>query len=240
MKAFDGAQGRPFGGFPSRTDFTSVPNIVFSRLLAEIDDIAELKTLLSVIRAIYGKRGYPRFTTFCELADNPALLTSLGGSEALHHGLELGEKRGTLLHVAMEQNGKAEDVYFLNAEKEREVVEKIKSGELSLPGLSLNPHPCHEIPPEVPNVFGLYEENIGLLTPMIADELREAEKVYPEAWLKDAIKIAVDENKRKWSYIQGILERWAREGKDDGTYKGNSKTGSDKYSKQRYNDMVQH
>ena len=32
-----------------------------------------------------------------------------------------------------------------------------------------------------PNIFTMYEENIGLLTPMIAEELRDAEKTYPEA-----------------------------------------------------------
>ena len=30
-----------------------------------------------------------------------------------------------------------------------------------------------------------------MLTPLIADELREAEKQYPESWIKDAIKEAV-------------------------------------------------
>jgi DNA replication protein len=245
MKPFDktpsgGVQDKPFDGFPARMDFTSVPNIVFSQLLAEINDIAELKALLSVIRAIYGKRGYPRFATYGELADNPALLTSLGGSEALHHALEQGEKRGTLLHVAMEQAGKTEDIYFLNTEKDREVAEKLKNGQLSLPGLNVKPHSSLEIPAAMPNIFSLYEDNIGLLTPMIAEELREAEKTYPEAWLRDAIKRAVDENKRKWSYIQGILERWAREGKDDGTYPRNTrKTDPDKYIKGKYGHMVQ-
>jgi len=75
---------------------------------------------------------------------------------------------------------------------------------------------------------------------MIADELREAEKLYPEAWLKDAIKRAVDENKRKWSYIQAVLERWAREGKDNGTHQRNiGKTDPDKYVKGKYGHMVQ-
>ena len=231
---------KEFEGFPSRMDFTSVPNIVFSRLLAEIDDIAELKTLLSVIRAIYAKRGYPRFTTFGELTGNTDLLTALGGNDELHHALEKGEKRGTLLHVAMVQNGKAEDIYFLNTEKDRETAEKIKDGQMSLPGMNIAPQPCREVPVELPNIFRLYEDNIGLLTPMVADELREAEKTYPEAWLRDAVKRAVDENKRKWSYIQGILERWASEGKDDGTHQRDTrKTDPDKYIKGKYGHMVQ-
>lgn len=233
-----------FGGFPSRMDFTSVPNIVFGKLLAEIDDVAEFKTLLCVIKVIYGKRGYPRFAAYSELVDNSALMTSLGDGEqsaaALRQALEQGEKRGTLLHLAIEKKGKPEDVYFLNGEKERDIVEKFKNGEVNLPGLSVKPHD-HEVLPEMPNIFSLYEQNIGLLTPMIADELKEAEKLYPDAWLKNAIKRAVEENKRKWSYIQAILERWSREGKDDGAHQRNiRKTDPDKYIKGKYGHMVQH
>ena len=40
---------------------------------------------------------------------------------------------------------------------------------------------------------------------MIAEELREAKKTYPEAWLRDAIREAANHNKRKWSYISAIL-----------------------------------
>ena len=120
----------------------------------------------------------------------------------------------------------------------RQIVAKIKNGELNLPGLKAREQTCPETATEPPNIFTLYEENIGLLTPMIADELRAAEKLYPEIWLRDAIKRAVKENKHKWSYIQAILERWAAEGKDDGTYQGNSKASPAKYFKQRYGHMV--
>lgn len=62
-------------------------------------------------------------------------------------------------------------------------------------------------------VFTCYEDNIGLLTPMIADELKAAEKLYPVNWIIDAIQEAVKQNKRKWSYISAILERWKAEGR---------------------------
>ncbi|HUT96533.1 MAG TPA: DnaD domain protein, partial [Dehalococcoidales bacterium] len=90
-----------------------------------------------------------------------------------------------------------------------------------------------------PDIFSLYEQNIGMLTPMIAEELRDALKVYPENWINDAIKEAVSNNKRKWSYISAILERWTTEGRDDGTYRGDSKkTDPDKYIKGKYGHMV--
>jgi len=74
---------------------------------------------------------------------------------------------------------------------------------------------------------------------MIAEELREAEKLYPEAWIKDAVREAVTHGKRKWSYISAILEHWSTEGRSDGTYKRDSKkTDPDKYVKGKYGHMV--
>ena len=66
------------------------------------------------------------------------------------------------------------------------------------------------------NIFTLYEQNIGLLTPMIALSLADAEEQYGPVWIGDAIKIAVENNKRNWKYCEAILKRWAVEGKDDG------------------------
>ena len=93
---------------------------------------------------------------------------------------------------------------------------------------------------EQPDIFSLYEQNIGMLTPMIAEELREAERLYPETWIKDAIKEAVSLNKRNWRYIAKILENWSAGGRSNGTYRRDStkKTGSDKYIKGKYGHMV--
>lgn len=66
-----------------------------------------------------------------------------------------------------------------------------------------------------PTIFALYEQNIGLLTPMLAEELREAEAAYPPAWIEDAIRRAVAHNARRWTYVRAILERWASEGRDE-------------------------
>jgi len=50
---------KQFNGFPARTEFTPLPNIFFSSLLPQIDDIAELKTTLHVMAMLYRKKGYP-------------------------------------------------------------------------------------------------------------------------------------------------------------------------------------
>ena len=62
----------------------------------------------------------------------------------------------------------------------------------------------------------MYEDNIGMMSPMIADGLREAEQLYPATWIEDAFREAVENNKRSWIYVSRILERWSREGRGDG------------------------
>ena len=63
-------------------------------------------------------------------------------------------------------------------------------------------------PLDRPNVFKLYEENIGPLTPMIADALKDAETIYSIEWIAEAIELAVKNNKRNWKYSEAILKRW--------------------------------
>ncbi len=233
-----------FTGFPARMQFTPVPKLFLSRLLPQISDLAELKTTLHVLAALYHKRGYPRFVTFRELLANKSLMSSLGQIDkptegVLRSALEMANRRGTILHLVLDRDGKHEDIYFLNTESDRQAAAKIQSGELHLTGLKAE-RQDHIETEELPDIFTLYEQNIGMLTPMIAEELSEAEKLYPETWIKDAIKEAVNQSKHKWSYISAILERWSTEGKSDGAYRRDStkKTDPDKYIKGKYGHMV--
>ena len=65
----------------------------------------------------------------------------------------------------------------------------------------------------VVNIFKLYENTVGMLTPMMADELRQAEKDYPAEWLPEAFLKAEKANVRKWTYIRAILENWKTDGR---------------------------
>jgi len=231
-----------FRGFPAKMQFTSVPNLFFSSLLPQISDITELKTTLHILWVLYHKRGYPRFITYRELLSNTSLMSSFregekAPDEVLRQALEMATKRGTILHIVLDRDGVPEDIYFLNTKSDRQVVAKIQNGELILSGLKAEGQTDIETD-ELPDIFTLYEQNMGMLTPMIAEELREAEKLYPETWIRDAIKEAVNQNKRKWSYISAILERWSAEGRSDGTYQRDSKTDPDKYIKGKYGHMV--
>ena len=104
-------------------------------------------------------------------------------------------------------------MFFLNTEPDRLAVEQIQSGEIQLDGIVKTESALIR---EKLNIFTLYEQHVGLLTPIIAEELKEAEDAYPALWIEDAFREAVSLNKRSWRYISRILERWDSQGKDDG------------------------
>ena len=232
-----------FNGFPARMEFTPLPNVFFSSLLPQISDIAELKTTLHVLAVLYRKRGYPRFVTYGELLGNASLMSSLKGAaeapdEVLRTALKMATERGTMIHIILDRDGASEDVYLLNTESNQQAVDKIQNGELRLGGLKAEGRVYVEAE-EPPDIFTLYEQNIGMLYPMAAEELRDIEKLYPDSWIRDAIKEAVLHNKRNIKYIVKILENWAAEGRKDGTYQRHPrKTDPDKYFKGRYGHMV--
>lgn len=63
------------------------------------------------------------------------------------------------------------------------------------------------------NIFSLYEQNIGILTPIIAEKLKSAEQDYPQDWFPWAFGQAVTNNARSWAYIDACLKN-RRDGKD--------------------------
>ena len=209
----------PFSGFPSRVRFVPVPGPMFGPVLEEIDDLAELKCTLRVIWLLHHKRGYPKFVTFKELRADRTLARALA-FDGSSHGAQLegslarAVERGTLRTASIGQDGGQQRIFVLNTEPYRKALETMLRGDVD-PGPLPNLEPW-EGAVERPNIFGLYEDNIGMMTPMIADELREAEQLYTGTWIEEAFREAVGHNKRSWRYITRILERWEREGKSDG------------------------
>ena len=208
-----------FGGFPPRARLVPVPSPLFGPLLEEIDDLAELKCTLRIIWLLHQKRGYPRFVTLGELLADRTLAKALsaGGPpdrQRMEGALAKGVRRGTLATGTVERPGGVEQLYVLNTEPDRRALERVTRG--GLPPASLPKAEPWEGPVQRPNIFTLYEDNIGMLSPMIAEQLREAEALYPPAWIEDAFREAVSLNSRSWRYIARILDRWEREGRSNG------------------------
>lgn len=69
--------------------------------------------------------------------------------------------------------------------------------------------------PEYAQVCRAIEDNgFGFMTPMLAEEVGELLKEYPLQWILDAMRIAVDANKRTMRYAAGVLRKWRADGRD--------------------------
>ncbi|MFN8446911.1 MAG: DnaD domain protein [Caldilineaceae bacterium] len=226
-----------FIGFPdAKLKPIAIPELFFVDLLPQIDNLAELKLTLHCFWLLNNQEGDVRYLRGEDLRNDPALLQSLGSETDLRaprHLLEdaLGRAvaRNTLLKLEVEVEAEKEgqennpqpairnsqfvwqDWYFMNTAKGRQTIQLIREGKL--------PELLVSIPDEArlrvkrPTVFVIYEQNIGLLTPLIADQLRDMEKSYPPDWISEAFETAVRNNKRNLRYIQNILKRWETEGK---------------------------
>jgi len=224
---------KPFSGFPVGAEVTPIPNLFFTVVMPKIDGVAELKLILHSFWLLSRRRGYPQFVTYNELLSDPVLISGV-----LRLALEQAVEHGIMLHLRLDRDGKQEDAYFINSEAAKEAISKIQQGDF--PHLVLPSRKGEVAEAAPPDIFSLYEQNIGMLTPMIAEELQDAEKLYRADWIESAFKEAVSLNKRSWKYIARILERWAVEGKDDGKPRRDFKKEDDreKYIRGKYGHMV--
>jgi DnaD/phage-associated family protein len=236
-----------FDGFPADdVSLTPIPEPFFSEILPQIDDLGELKITLYFFWRMAQQEGKIRYLRYSDISADERLSDSMQAFGIdVKNSIYLAVERGTLLAAQLgEESGQEnqiESYYFLNTPRGRAAVESIQNG-------IWNPAEDTYIPDDVldkpPNIYRLYEENIGPLTPMIADALKEAEDTYSTQWIKDAIQIAVERNKRSWNYAEAILERWRREGRDARKQKledrGDSEEARRRYIKGEFSDFVEH
>jgi DnaD/phage-associated family protein len=193
---------------------TRLPSAFFSELLPLVDDLAELKLLLFCFWALPQKEGKFRYLRCGDFTANDEFMRGLAATGAdstavLDAALAKAVKDGALLAAEVAGEMDKETLYFVNTPGGRAAVEQITKSEYLAGDLD---HPI-ELLPERPNIYKLYEENIGPLSPMIADELKDAEKEFPATWIEDAFREAVKSNKRNLRYIRAILERWRADGR---------------------------
>lgn len=213
-----------FKGFTDSETFSQLPDTFFHQLLKEIDDGAELKVTIYFLWRVEHMEG-----PFRALSKMDFNVKELGlAADEITRGLEKAVKRGSLLKVQREAA-----VYFLlNSPRGRAGVDAIESGKW-------NPkNKAAAAPLERPNVFKLYEENIGPLTPLIADSLKDAENLYSPEWILDAIEIAVKNNKRNWKYCEAILKRWREEGTHGKKDKQNAVQSNERYTQSEFAEYL--
>jgi len=234
----------------TKSEFVSLPDSFFTQVMPQVQDISELKVVLNIFYLMHSKQHYfecssvsagasemsekqSQFVTYEELRSHYKQWGGEQSNESLRQTLNSAVEHGIILYLPLIISGKREHIYFVNSESNKRFIESIERGELSFE------KPAPDKGEKGENIFVLYERNIGIITPIIAEELKEAEGLYPHQWIEEAFKEAVVRNKRSWKYIARILERWTNEGKDSGEYTRSIKKGdSDKYIGGKYGHLV--
>jgi DNA replication protein len=220
-----------FQGFTASETCTPIPDSFFRHLLTGIDDLDELKVTLYALWRIGNKEGrlhYLRSQDFAACVPDPG------------PALEKALQRGSLLKAQSPAAGqgpqeKDTELYFLNSPRGRAAAASLAQGQWQPDAAgSMGP------PPERPNIFKLYEENIGPLTPLIADALQDAEKTYPPEWVAEALGKAIKNNKRNWKYVEAILLRWKEEGHAKKQDRRDAQEDGRRYAEGDYADFIEH
>lgn len=207
---------KAFSGFSSdQRSFISVPEELFRELLPHIQDINELKVILYALWFVQRRGGLVRYLRTEDFQKNPAFMAGMvcGDSspeQALVDALSQAVERGALLRGCVQKDGKEIELFFLNTPLGRAALRAVQAGNWRFTNNASVPI---EIGEEPPNIYRLYEQHIGPLTPLIAETLRAAEETYPAEWIAEALQIAVEKNARNWRYVEAILRRWKDEGK---------------------------
>jgi DNA replication protein len=232
----------PFAGFPpGKARLTRIPSSFFSHLLAQINDLAELKAVLYAFWFLDRLEGDIRYITFQDFNADADFMRGLGeneaGMQALKTGLRLAVEQGIFLAIERESGRIESALFFLNTPRGRAAVESYQEEKWTPP--ADNNRQEIRLNQERPNIFRLYEENIGPLTPLISDALREAENLYPYEWIEDAFRLAVENNVRRWRYLESILKSWQEKGRHDSNRR-DSQENRRRYIEGEFADFINH
>ena len=232
----------PFDGFTNtKHKSTPLPAQFFSELLPEIDHLGELKVTLYAIWRLDHMQGNFRCLQTADFLVDEVLMASLArrpvdAPAALADALERAVLRSSLLRAALESEQDEQVLYFLNSPRGRAAVEAMQQGKWRPSALSPAPYTLEMTRP---NVYQLYEAHIGPLTPMVAEALRDAEQLYPEQWIEDALRLAAERNARSWRYVQAVLRSWKEKGRDEQDRRNAKKDGG-KHSDGEFADFIEH
>jgi len=189
-------------------EIVPVPSALFGPLLERMGDVQEIRCALRVIFLLHRKQGTLKYISAAELVADPVLQYG-DGVEALGSVLKGFVAYGLLLKVATDaENG---DSYCLDTPSNRRALDRAGKGELNIPKRPVA-KPQEEATTR-PDIFVLYEDNIGAIYPMAAERLKDMETEYPEDWIAEAFREAVLQNSRNLKYIEAILRRWRDDGR---------------------------
>ena len=216
---------QPLKGFPLPDDYaaTRVPNVVLGRVLSSVEDPDVLRLILRAIWLLEHQRGYPRYITARDLRSDRVLSLALNDAPKFERVLASVLELGVLAEVTV--GGKK--CLMLNTES-------AKRASLDSPNTfdaqdeEADGWDAPAAASTSANAFQAYEENIGVLSPMIRESILAALEDFTDEDITHAVRIAVENENRSWSFVAGVLRRWAREGIPNERRDGKSGSKSDR------------
>lgn len=214
---------QPIKGFPLADDFatTRVPNAVLGRVLSTTDDSNEIKLILRAIWLLEHQRGYPRYITRDDLRRDRVLSVAIPDQSDFDRILKSAIERDVFVEASINDN----TCLMLNTESARRALIEISPTTDNL-NKDDNGWETAATSAGPVDAFRAYEENIGILSPMIRQSILAALEDFTDEDITHAVRIAVENESRSWSSVAGVLRRWARDGipheRTDGTARGES------------------
>jgi DnaD/phage-associated family protein len=201
-------------------NYTQVPNDFFD-MINDGMTIAEIKVLSSLLRATLGYHRDEIDITIRQLAR----ITHLDPKSVMSGAVKL-EERGLIVRSVGKITTITKWTVIIDEPKLREKIFKTVGNDsyknrtlpLKRKKEKKNSDAAGSEYETRPNIYKLYEENVGMITPIIAEELKDIEESYPDGWFLDALKESVKMNIRNLKYIRAILE-----GRKNGKFKREDK-----------------
>jgi DnaD/phage-associated family protein len=196
-----------------------VPREFLTQTIAQIDDQTELHVTLAIFRLAADSGSTPP-----AVSEDAVLRDAVLGrtfpedrrssklAQRIRRGLQYATARESVVQVVLTIDGHDERWYVPASAENRTSLERVivEPGAWPVAGTEAI------IAATAPSVFSLYEKNIGMLTPLLTDQIETAMELYPLGWIEDAIGEAVVYNKRNWRYVQRVLENWSVNGRGEG------------------------
>jgi DnaD/phage-associated family protein len=197
-----------------------IPRTYFDDRLAQATTYDELQVLLATIRLLaesandsgeIEEESIMRDTQLNAVLSTTA--TSQSSTSRIIRALNQAVIRGALLRLSVLTKGRQRIVYQL-ADRDVPISDSAEIDETAFDGDATLPSSLHDA--QAASVYAAYEDNIGMLTPLVADQIRLALELYPASWIHEAIGEAVAYNRRQWRYIQRVLQNWSADGRISG------------------------
>src|SRR5579872_5108462 len=188
-----------------RPEAVSIPAEFFARVLPGIDDLVLLKIVLHAYQLSQAAESFGvRVEDLRKAAAGS--IDSTGTNESAAQLVDRGIERAIAGELLVRRLLEGEAYLVPLAGRSR-------TAPAELPDRTA-PDPLTDGPGRArrPNAFALYERHVGPLTPLVAEQIREAERAYPREWVGAAIAEAGAHERRNWRYVESILAAWEKRG----------------------------